>query len=69
MVRPFQIGDRVRARTLSSVPTGTLGRIARTLMSAPDRYFVQFDGYEHWGMMHASDLELVIDVPADEEAS
>ncbi len=38
-------------------------------MSAPDRYFVQFDGYEHWGMMHASDLELVIDVPADEDAS
>jgi hypothetical protein len=38
-------------------------------MSAPDRYFVQFDGYEHWGLMYASDLELVTDAPVDEDAS
>jgi hypothetical protein len=68
MARPFRVGDRVRTRTLSSVPIGTLGRIAQTLVSAPDLYFVLFDGYEHWRLMRVSELELVTDAPADADA-
>jgi hypothetical protein len=69
MAKRLEIGDRVRARALSPVPSGTLGRVAQTLISAPELYFVRFDGYEHWRLMRASDLELVADAPSDADAS
>jgi hypothetical protein len=69
MARQFQVGDRVRARPLSSVPVGTLGRIVQTLVSSPDLYFVLFDGYHHARLMPAYELELVTDDVADEDAS
>ena len=56
-------------RPLSSVPAGTLGRIVQTLVSTPDLYFVLFDGYHHARLMPASDLELVTEAPADQDAS
>ena len=69
MARLFQVGDRVRARPLASVPAGTLGRVMQTLASAQDLCFVLFDGYVHWRLMRTSELELVIDDVADEDAN
>ena len=69
MAKRFEVGDRVRARALSPVPNGMLGRVAQTLIRAPDLYFVRFDGYGHWKLMRASDLELVTDAPANADAS
>ncbi len=65
----FKVGDRVRARPLSSVPAGTLGRVTKTLTSAPDLCFVLFDGYVHWRLMRTSELELVTEAPEDEDAN
>jgi hypothetical protein len=65
MSRPFEIGDRVRARVRSPVPAGTLGRVAQTLISSPDMYFVQFDGEERWTLMRVADLELVTEADED----
>ena len=69
MARLFQVGDRVRARTLASIPAGTLGRVTQILISASDLCFVLFDGYVHWTLMRVSELELVTDDVADEDAS
>lgn len=69
MARLFQVGDRVRVCALSSIPIGTLGRVTQTLTSAQDLCFVLFDGYMHWRLMHASELELITDAPTDEDAS
>ena len=68
MARLFQVGDRVRARPLSSFPTGTPGRVTQTLISAQDLCFVLFDGYHHARLISASELELVTDDVADEDA-
>ena len=66
MVKPFEVGDRVRVRWTPTVPTGTLtlGHIHATLISSPDLYFVQFDGETHPTLMHVSELERVTE--ADE---
>ena len=61
----FEVGDRVRARTSSSVPAGTLGRVYLKLASLADMFFVQFDGQGRPTLMYADDLELVIDASAD----
>src|SRR5215475_1804095 len=68
MATSFKVGDRVRARPLSSVPAGTLGRVTQTLASAQDLCFVLFDGYIHWRLMRTSELDLVTDDEADEDA-
>jgi hypothetical protein len=65
MMPSFEVGDRVRARTRSSVPAGTLGRVYLKLVNIADMYFVQFDGQGRPTLMHATDLELVTDDPAD----
>ena len=69
MAPQLVVGDRVRARTLSGVPVGALGRITQRLVSAPDLFFVVFDGYAHWKLMHATELERVTNAPAHEKAS
>jgi hypothetical protein len=69
MERPFKVGDRVRVRTSSFVPAGTLGRVHMRVISVADMCFVQFDGEKLPTLMRVSDLELVTDAPADEHAS
>jgi len=69
MKRRFKIGDRVRARTSLSVPTGTFGRVSMSLVSVVDLYFVQFDGENGLTLIREVDLELVTDAPVDEDAS
>ncbi len=68
MERPLEVGDRVRVRTCSVVPAGTLGYISFILFSAADIYFVRFDGHNRQTLLRVSDLELVTEVPADEDA-
>lgn len=69
MKRRFKIGDRVRVRASSFVPTGTLGRVHMQVVSAVEMYFVQFDGESSPTLIRESDLELVTDAPANEDAS
>lgn len=60
MVSSFEVGDRVQACVSPwSVEVGTLGRISQTLDSAPDMYFVQFEGVDYPTLMHAAELELL----------
>jgi hypothetical protein len=68
MARQFQVGDRVRARTSSVVPAGTLGYITLVLSSVVGMYFVRFDGHHLQTLMRGDDLELVTDAPADERS-
>ena len=65
MMPSFEVGDRVRARTSSSVRAGMFGRVYLKLVSIADMYFVQFDVEVRPTLMHATDLELVTDAPAD----
>ena len=44
VIPQLKVGDRVRARTSTPVPAGTLGRVSMALISVVDMYFVQFDG-------------------------
>jgi hypothetical protein len=69
MMPSFEVGDRVRARTSSSVSAGTFGRVYLKLVTIADMYFVRFDGQGRPTLMHADDLELVTDASADEDAS
>ena len=64
----FEVGDRVRARTSSSIRAGTLGRVYLKLVNIADMYFVQFDGQRRPTLMHADDLEPVTDASTDEDA-
>jgi hypothetical protein len=64
----FAVGDRVRARTAGIVTEGTLGNIHHILLSAPQLYYVQFDGHKHPTLMHAVDLDRVEDAPNRERA-
>jgi hypothetical protein len=63
------VGDRVRARTSSSVPAGTLGHVHEILLSVPGMYYVQFDGYDRPMLMHVADLDRVPDVLAAERTA
>jgi hypothetical protein len=65
MMPSFEVGDRVRARTSSPVRAGAFGRVYLKLATIADMYFVQFDGEARPTLMHATDLELVTDAPAD----
>jgi hypothetical protein len=66
MSQLLSVGDHVRARTPSTVPFGTLGRVHSTLISNQDLYFVQFDGYNRPTLMYVSDLDCVSEEQADE---
>jgi hypothetical protein len=68
MTISFTVGDRVRTRTSSSVPEGTLGSIHEILRNVRDMYYVQFDGHDRPTLMHAGDLEPVEDDSAAERA-
>jgi hypothetical protein len=68
MERSLKVGDRVRARTSSVVPAGTLGYITFILLSVADMYFVRFDGHTSQTLMRGVDLELVTDDVAHEDA-
>ena len=59
----FRLGERVRARTSGFVPAGTLGTIRQVLYSVPGFYFVQFDGFDQWRLMHTRDLKRVTGEP------
>ena len=69
MASSLEVGDRVRARTSSVVPAGTRGYSTFILISVRDMYFVRFDGHDRPTLMRASDLELVTDAQADEDAN
>jgi hypothetical protein len=69
MMPSFEVGDRVRARTSSSIRAGTLGRVYLKLVTIADMYFVHFDGERRPTLMHADDLELVSDDVANDDAS
>ena len=58
-MKRLEIGERVRARAPRPVPTGTLGRIHETHISALDFYVVRFDGEEQMRLMHVTELERV----------
>ena len=66
MLTPLIVGDRVRARTSSAVPAGTLGSVHEILHTVRDMYYVQFDGQEYPTLMHAADLDRVKDTLAAE---
>ena len=68
MARSFEVGDRVRARTSSVVPAGTLGYVTFVFPSVVDASFVRFDGHTRQTLMRGVDLELVTDAPGDEDA-
>ena len=57
----FLLGERVRVRTSLSIPEGTHGSVYQVVRSAPNMYYVQFDGYKHPALMHAAGLERVED--------
>jgi hypothetical protein len=66
MSTPFMVGDRVRARTSSSVPEGTAGCVQELLRHVRDIYYVLFDGHSRPTLMHAADLERIADEPQTE---
>jgi hypothetical protein len=66
MSTPLIVGDRVRARTSSSVPAGTLGSVHEILLNVRDMYYIQFEGQEYPTLMHAADLDRVREAPAAE---
>jgi hypothetical protein len=59
----FHVGERVKARNSWFVPEGTCGTILQALLSVPDTFYVQFDGYAPPKLMRARDLERVAAVP------
>jgi hypothetical protein len=54
---PFKVGDRVKARTSGIVPAGTPGTILQALLSVPDTFYVQFDGYAQPKLIRAQELD------------
>ena len=66
MSTPFMVGDRVRARTSSSVQAGTPGSVQELLRNVRDIYYILFDGHNRLTLMHAADLERIADEPQTE---
>jgi hypothetical protein len=69
MIVEFQVGDRVRLRTVSPVVgAGTVGTIQLVDRSVGDLYEVQFDGYARPRLMRARELERADDMlPPDRQ--
>jgi len=68
MARSFEVGDRVRARCPSYVPTGMRGCVCKKVIRVAGMYVVQFDGFDCQILLHADELEPVTDDVADEDA-
>lgn len=66
MSAPLTVGNRVRVRTSSSVPAGSLGSVREIVRGVRDMYYIQFDGRNYPTLMHAADLDRVQDAPAVE---